>query len=118
MENAKDWELAPIVGCNQTRPLMNADDDTFKEWARKGLSCTCWDSCGVLHPIRRKSRDWDYLNANGLVDGKIPANTECPFFNECPCRTENCPATVNKNIRPHPFSCGAARAFSITRRPV
>ncbi len=63
------------------------------------------------------ARDFDYLNANGLVDGDVPPNMECPFFKECGMRETNCPSAVNNNLRPHPFSCACARAFSITRPP-
>jgi len=56
----------------------------------------------------------DFLNSNGLVDGKIPAKKECPFLEKCQTRTSSCPS----KDKPHdvPFSCGFARAFSIVRR--
>lgn len=50
-----------------------------------------------------------------LVDGSIPAHTECPFVGECPMAKTGCchhkgPA---HNV---PFSCGAARAFDLIHR--
>ena len=47
-----------------------------------------------------------------LVEGKIPANTECPFRNECneaangDCGHQGTAHTV-------PYSCGYARLFNI-----
>ena len=47
-----------------------------------------------------------------LVEGKIPAFTDCPFRAQCP-------SGINGNCKqqgvahPVPFSCGYARAFEI-----
>lgn len=56
-----------------------------------------------------------FLNKNGLANGKVPPNKECPFWNECKCRDENCPSVENNNLRDRPFSCAAARAFSMMK---
>jgi hypothetical protein len=55
----------------------------------------------------------DFLNANGLVDGRIPPGNPCPFSEICSWRTDNCPTVEGKNLRDQPFSCGAARAISM-----
>jgi hypothetical protein len=56
-----------------------------------------------------------YLNENGLENGKIPANKECPFFDNCKGMNENCPSEKNKNIRNHTFSCAFARGYSLIK---
>lgn len=53
----------------------------------------------------------DHTNTNGLVHGDIPADTACPFWTECPYLVERCPTP--KNLKPHPYSCAAARLQSI-----
>jgi hypothetical protein len=55
----------------------------------------------------------DHCNANGLVDGDIPAGKPCPFADECGFRTERCPTEESRHA--WEFSCGAARAFSMVR---
>lgn len=55
----------------------------------------------------------NFLNANGLVDGNIPAGKPCPFLKECKMVFDRCPTEDNpKNID---FSCAGARGFSICR---
>jgi hypothetical protein len=54
-----------------------------------------------------------FLDANGLVGGDIPANTPCPFRVGCPRRDARCPD--NANLRPHPYSCAAARLQSMIK---
>jgi hypothetical protein len=52
-----------------------------------------------------------------LVEGKIPAGTECPFRNECnEAKNGDCGHQgVNHTV---PYSCGYARLFNIfTRDP-
>lgn len=46
-----------------------------------------------------------------LVEGNIPAFTPCPFRNEC--ILSRCFHKAEKHEVP--FSCGAARAFDITK---
>ena len=58
---------------------------------------------------------FDHTNANGLVGGDIPAGQPCPFLSECNLRMDRCPSP--ENLLPHGFSCGCARAISITKRP-
>lgn len=58
----------------------------------------------------------DYYNANGLVNGEVPAKTQCPFWDNCGLRTDNCPSHENQNLRPHGFSCAAARGFSLIKQ--
>jgi hypothetical protein len=53
----------------------------------------------------------DFLHANGLVAGRIPAGTACAFANECGMRQAHCP--VEGSVRGLPFSCGAARFHSM-----
>lgn len=51
-----------------------------------------------------------------LVNGKIPANTICPFRKECPYSKEGggCGhAGLDHSVE---YSCGAARAFNLTNR--
>ena len=57
----------------------------------------------------------DWLNANGLVDGNIPPETQCPFWDDCGRRVANCPSHENGNLRPHDFSCALARLFSLVK---
>jgi hypothetical protein len=47
-----------------------------------------------------------------LVQGKIPAFTDCPFRARCPSGTNGKCAQQGVN-HPVPFSCGFARAFEI-----
>lgn len=52
----------------------------------------------------------------GLVNGKIPAHTVCPFRSECRMAQENhChhQGVDHKNE----FSCAVARAFEMTKNP-
>ncbi len=53
-----------------------------------------------------------------LTDGNIRPNEECPFLNECKLRNLNCPSKELRNLRPHPFSCGAARLHVIIKRGI
>lgn len=53
----------------------------------------------------------NYLNSNGLVNGKIPATLPCPWINECKIKDSNCPTV--ENPKNNLFSCGMARAFSL-----
>jgi len=55
-------------------------------------------------------RHLQFLNNNGLVNGKIPANIKCPFHPRA-LSNERCP--TENNTKPHPFSCATARAFSL-----
>jgi hypothetical protein len=57
----------------------------------------------------------EFYNANGLVNGNIPAETECPFWDSCGRRGENCPSEANGNLRPHSFSCALARLTSLVK---
>ena len=52
-----------------------------------------------------------FLNSNGLQNGKIPEQSECPFYEQCTWSTPNCP--VSDNLKDNAFSCGIARAFSL-----
>lgn len=53
----------------------------------------------------------DHCNSNGLVHGNIPAGKPCPFIGDCGYRNEGCPS--ESALKPHPFSCGAARLHSM-----
>ena len=61
--------------------------------------------------------EMDYENANGLVDGNIPAGKACPFLSECNFkehRLARCPTTeAPKQVD---YSCAAARLFSLTKK--
>jgi ribosomal protein L32 len=49
-----------------------------------------------------------------LVDGKIPANTECPYTQKCDPNKEFCGHKgVEHSVS---YSCGFARAFVIFNR--
>jgi ribosomal protein L32 len=50
-----------------------------------------------------------------LINGKIPARTECPFKDRCPFVTNK---TCHHRGIEHTiaFSCGAARAFDLIQR--
>lgn len=53
----------------------------------------------------------DYLNANGLRDGRIPPHTKCPFVFVCTikdCRHKGKDATQH-------FSCAFARGYSLLK---
>jgi len=55
----------------------------------------------------------DYLNSNGLVNGKIPAGSCCPFLDTCKLKIVNrCPSKTHQP--PGEYSCAAARLWSIT----
>lgn len=54
-----------------------------------------------------------YLNSNGLVDGNIPKQTACPFYESCKLKNSNCPS--NSNLKSNDFSCAAARANSLVK---
>lgn len=57
----------------------------------------------------------DFLNTNGLVNGKIPAGTCCSFQEECILFSkEECPNIMY--ILDTDYSCAAARAFSLDKR--
>lgn len=45
-----------------------------------------------------------------LVEGKIPANTVCPFLSECSMTSQCHHQGKNHSV---PFSCAAARGFDI-----
>lgn len=50
-----------------------------------------------------------------LVEGNIPANTECPFASQCVFKTEG--QCKHKGVEHHiPFSCASARAFDLINR--
>ena len=53
----------------------------------------------------------EYLNKNGLVQGLIPANTACPFLNNCKFKVHTCPG-VDGKMKSGNFSCAAARLHS------
>jgi len=59
------------------------------------------------------SKAASYLDSNGLVDGKIPQGKPCPFLTECKMMlADRCPSESHQP--PGPYSCGAARLWSIT----
>jgi hypothetical protein len=47
-----------------------------------------------------------------LVEGKISANTECPFRARCPSASDGT-CHHKGTAHPVPFSCGFARLFEI-----
>lgn len=51
-----------------------------------------------------------------LVNGSVPANTECPYKFECADFARNFCIHLGKN-HPVPFSCAMARSFEITVKP-
>lgn len=50
-----------------------------------------------------------------LVDGKIPANTACPYRVDCPS-AQSFTCGHKGGDHPVPFSCGYARLFEIYNR--
>lgn len=58
---------------------------------------------------------FDYLNANGLVNGEIPEGQPCPFASECAMCHHRCPTA--ERPRPFNFSCGLARFYSMGKKP-
>lgn len=50
-----------------------------------------------------------------LVDGKIPANTVCPWKQQCNTAQDGRCHHQGKE-HPGPFSCGKARAFELLAR--
>lgn len=54
----------------------------------------------------------DWMNNNGLVNGKIPANTECPWLVKCEIASLG---RCNHKGKEHDcaFSCSMARGFAI-----
>lgn len=57
----------------------------------------------------------EYLNKNGLVDGRIPAGKPCAYAGICPLRMERCP--TKDSLREVDFSCASARYFSLFGPP-
>lgn len=53
----------------------------------------------------------EFLNRNGLKLGLIPANTSCPFLENCKFKVHTCPGADGK-MKPNDFSCAAARLHS------
>lgn len=49
---------------------------------------------------------------NVLVDGRIPANTECPFRSQCQIASAGVCNHHGKD-HPVPFSCAVARGFAM-----
>lgn len=56
----------------------------------------------------------NYLNENGLVDGKIPSGKACPFIDTCTWKNERCPSATQ--TKPNDYSCAAARLHSIAKK--
>lgn len=54
-----------------------------------------------------------FLNRNGLVNGIILAGTPCPFEEECVILNDRCPQ--KNDLKEYPYSCAAARAFSMSK---
>lgn len=54
----------------------------------------------------------EYRDANGLIQGMIPAGQPCPFLNRCKFKVHTCPGVDGRTKGNH-FSCAAARAFSL-----
>ena len=55
-----------------------------------------------------------FLNSNGLINGIIPAETPCPFIDECVIYdVTKCPN--KEKLHPAGYSCAAARGFSLTK---
>ena len=52
-----------------------------------------------------------------LVEGRIPANTECPFRSQCAFAQQE-PITCRHKGTEHnvAFSCGAARGFELINK--
>ena len=53
----------------------------------------------------------DHLNANGLVDGRIPAGQPCPFERTCGHPLDRCP--IVGRPREVPYLCALARGYSL-----
>lgn len=49
---------------------------------------------------------------SNLINGKIPANTKCPFWDECGLKGTCHHKGENHDV---PFSCGIARGFEIVK---
>jgi hypothetical protein len=56
----------------------------------------------------------DFLNANGLVDGRIPVGKDCPFKNNC--AVDAAGKYRRSLVMNKKFSCALARGFSIVKR--
>jgi len=54
-----------------------------------------------------------WLNENGLLNGRIPAGTACPFLLRCCLRHGSCP--TNENTRSFTYSCSSARVYSLLK---
>lgn len=55
------------------------------------------------------------LSTDKLVDGRIPAHTECPFRTQCAFAIRDACSHKGKDHNV-PFSCGAARAYELVNR--
>jgi len=54
-----------------------------------------------------------YINANGLVEGKVPAGKACPFIAECSMLNDQCP--TDDEPTSEPYSCATARMHSLLK---
>jgi hypothetical protein len=52
-----------------------------------------------------------YLRNNGLVAGKIPAQTNCPFLGKCVVEHSDCPS--QSNTKDEAYDCPVARMQSL-----
>lgn len=52
-----------------------------------------------------------YLDENGLVDGKIPAGSACPWHETCDLKMDRCPS--KEKPKENAFSCALARLNSM-----
>ncbi len=59
------------------------------------------------------TKEGDYLNSNGLVDGKIPKGQACPCIDLCGRQMPTCPTERNPTVVD--FSCALARLWSICK---
>lgn len=54
-----------------------------------------------------------YINANGLIGGKVPAGKPCPFAAECSMINNHCP--TDDELKDAPYSCATARMHSLLK---
>lgn len=52
-----------------------------------------------------------HLRLNGLIAGKIPAYTPCPFIGKCVVENSNCP--TKDSTKSTDFDCPTARTQSL-----
>lgn len=63
--------------------------------------------------MSEQAKNPEWWEKNGLVDGKIPKDTSCPFEAECKQIRAICPTKEFPHSKP--YDCGIARMRSLVK---